>query len=125
MIVCDQVITEAKTNKKSLIGTFNKLVVGKLPATLHKFYVFIALTNGAGPYRAQLKCVNESAEGKPDPVFELEGPISFGNPMETVELAFKLANLTFMAAGTHAIELWCDDDLIIQRRLVVEQREKT
>ena len=122
MIICDQIITEEGTHKKSLIGTFNSLSVKSFPCSLPRFFVFTALTNGSGSYNAKLRCTNETISPNTT-FFELEGQVQFRDPMETVEMGFKMVNLTFPSPGVYCFELHCDDELILQRRIKVAQRK--
>lgn len=121
MIICDLIITERGSNKKSLIGCFNNVNSHTFPCVHPTFFVFVALTNGRGEFKAKLKMVNESTSAT---VFEVAGGIKFDDPMKTVEIGFKLVNLAFQSAGSHAIQLWCDDELLMVKKIEVSKIEK-
>ncbi len=123
MIICDQIITEDKTNKKSLMGCFNNVSSTEFPTRPINWVVFVALTNGRGAYQGKLKCINEDEQN--ETVFELGGPVIFNSPLQTVEMGFKLANLVFPKPGTHAITFSCDDVMILHRRFSVKQMSPT
>ena len=57
LILCDEIITEAGTNKKSLIGTFNSIVSAEFPMQHAKICVYAAMTNGQGEMAGVLRCV--------------------------------------------------------------------
>ena len=118
MIICDQIITEMGTNKKSIIGCFNNVFSPTFPCVHPTFFVFIMLTNGRGGFKTKLKCINEKDNSV---LFEVGGSVIFNDPMQTAEIAFKLVNLTFPNAGSYAIQLWCDDDLLMPRKINVTQ----
>jgi len=119
MIICDQIITEDKTNKKSLMGCFNNVSAAQFPTAPMNCAVFVALTDGHGAYQGKLECVNEDA-GR-EPIFGMGGPVVFANPLQTIELGFKLVNLSFPKPGTHAITFSCDGEIILHRRFTVKQ----
>jgi uncharacterized protein DUF6941 len=119
MMICDQIISEERTHKKTLVGCFNNINAMAFPALHPTFYVFVAITNGQGNYRSKLRCVYEN--GQQATLFEFEGSLNLLQPMQTAEVAFKLVNLTFPKPGTYAIEFWCDDELLLQRRISVSQ----
>jgi hypothetical protein len=68
-----------------------------------------------------LKCLNENGNST---LFEVGGDVVFSDPMQTVEMGFKLVNLTFPNAGSYAIQLWCDGDLLMPRKINVIQTPK-
>jgi hypothetical protein len=118
MIICDQIMTEDITHKKSLLGCFNNVNATQFPATPMNCAIFVALTNGHGSYQSTLKCVNED-EGN-ETVFQLSGPVNFVSPLQTIEMGFKLVNLSFPKPGIHAITFSCDDVPILHRRITVK-----
>jgi hypothetical protein len=117
MIICDQIITEAGSNKKSIIGCFNNIISASFPCVHPTFFVFVALTNGRGSFKAKSKCINEADNSV---IFEVGGPITILDPMQTVEMGFKLVNLSFPKPGIHAIQFWCDDELLMPKRFNVK-----
>lgn len=78
--------------------------------------IFVAVTGGKGPTRAQIRCINESSG---EVVFESDGMLNFPDPNHVVEMNFELNNLTFPSPGLHGIEFLCDGELILQRRFEV------
>src|SRR4029453_3272240 len=46
MILCDQVITDVDSNKKSLIGLFDQVETVSLPCVIHKLHVYLSRTDG-------------------------------------------------------------------------------
>jgi hypothetical protein len=118
LMICDQVITEAGTNKKSLIGIFNQVSAKKFPCRHPRMCIFISLTGGHGKARTQIQCVNE---GMGQPIFAAEGDVAFTNPNHIVEALFEFNNVTFPAPGLHCVEVVSDGQLVLQRRFVVAQ----
>jgi hypothetical protein len=123
LIICDQIITEAITNKKSLMGCFNNINAAHFPTAPMNCVAFVALTNGHGAYQGTLRCVNED-EGN-ETVFQLSGPVVFASPLQTIEMGFKLVNLAFPKPGIHAITFSCDDIPILHRRFSVQLIQPT
>jgi hypothetical protein len=56
MLICDQVITEAETNKKSLIGLFDNVLWPGHPLALQTS-IFAKLTDAEGHYRFRIEFV--------------------------------------------------------------------
>jgi hypothetical protein len=117
LIVCDRVITDARTQEKTLVATFNRILSKGFPCLHPRMCIFVAVTNGRGPTNAQIRCVNEAE--KDEPVFELSGTMTFPDPNHVVEMNFQMNNVTFKKPGLHSIEFLCDGELILHRRFQV------
>ena len=120
LILCDQIITDAATFKKSLIGTFNSVIAEHLPIVYPRMGVYAALTNGQGSTTATLRCVSmDSSDGEDTTLWEVAAPIAFNSPNQIVEICFDLNRITFDSPGLHSLELFCQDDLLMERRFHV------
>ena len=117
MILCDQIITEAASQKKTLVGIFNRIVSDEFPFLMTNMAVFVSLTNGRGVIQSKLICRHEDAD---EPVFGAIGTIEFPNPMEVIEIGFKLRNVPIPDPGTYCLEFFCDDIPVLERRFVVK-----
>ena len=82
MLICDYVITERSTNKKSLIGIFENIGAHQFPCTHFALSVYIKLTEAQGVYDFRLELVNlrdDKLIGKSD----MPKPVSISNPLAT------------------------------------------
>ena len=118
LMICDQVITEAETNKKSLIGVFNNLSARQFPCRHPRLCIFVSITGGHGKAKTEVRCVNEQTR---QALFGAEGEVSFTDPNYMVEAVFEFNNVVFPAPGLHCIEVLSNGDLVLQRRFVVSQ----
>jgi hypothetical protein len=118
LVVCEQVISEAVTNKKTLVGLFNQVSSKVFPFSVPKICVFVSITGGKGNLNAMLKCVNENDGIE---LFKTEGPVPFKDPNQVVDLNFELINFPFPQPGLHSFDFYCDDALVLQRRFNVIQ----
>lgn len=62
LIVCDQIIQDIATGKRSLIGVFNLVYSAAFPFTLHKLCVLASITQINGNVKIALKCSDETHE---------------------------------------------------------------
>ena len=113
IMVCDQVIEDKLTNKKSLIGIFNSIAHPRYPARHPALCVFVSLTEGHQTCQARLRIVREETT---QAVAEVRGPIEFPDVNLVVEMAFNFVGLEFPEPGLYAIEFYCDDTLVLERR---------
>jgi len=116
LIVCDQLITDAVTGKKTVVGIFNNLGAAQFPCVHPKFCVYVALTNGQGDCAVELRLVNEANQNV---IVRAQGKISFKSPADMLELNFEFVNVRFPEPGPHTLELYCDEELLTERRFTV------
>lgn len=121
-IICDTVIEDKITNKKSLVGLFNSIEAKSFPCTHPVIHVFVSLTGGHGEYQSALACVKDDNERIK--VLGLSGPIRFNNPLEVVELNFEIRGVSFPEAGIYRFQFLCNDIPIVSRKFQVVERGK-
>ncbi|MFH1317874.1 MAG: hypothetical protein ABIH71_02525, partial [Candidatus Omnitrophota bacterium] len=61
MLLCDSIITEIGTNKKSLIGIFENITANNFPCKHFKLSVYIKFTSAQGKYNFRLELVDLSS----------------------------------------------------------------
>jgi hypothetical protein len=117
LIICDQMITDERSKKKTLVGIFNNLNVKGVPAFLTSMVVFVSVRGGAGTYTAKLRLCHQDTD---ETVMELGGSVIFQNPFHVVEIAYNLINLRFVQSGPHCFEFYCNEELILSRPFKVQ-----
>lgn len=121
IIVCDQIIEDKLTNKKSLIGIFNQIASSNFPCRHPRLCVFVSMTEGRGGYTARLSLTHDASATV---VANMHGQIQFPDIHAVVELNFDLVGLQFPQPGLYSIEFYCDDTLILERRFHVIQMKQ-
>lgn len=116
MVICDSVIDDRLTGKKSVIGIFNNIAAAELPCRHQTLYVYCVLTEGIGQYEGALKCIHLESNKT---IFNLTGPIKFPNPLATIEFIFDMKNIVFDSEGMYVFELLCDNQPVISRKVNV------
>lgn len=117
LILCDQIIIEKETEKKSLIGQFSVVNATSFPALHPKLSLFVLLTNGNGIQQISVRCCKE---GETEKLFSLAGEVEFDNPQQIVELCFNLSNLVFLAPGMYVFEVSAEGEYIFERRILAK-----
>jgi hypothetical protein len=116
IVICDQIIEDKLTGKKSLIGIFNQIAAQNFPCRHPQVCVFVSLTEGRGQCAARLRIVHDESDHV---VAEVNGNIQFSDVHTVVELNFSLVGLVFPNPGMYSIEFYCDDAIILERRFTV------
>lgn len=118
MTICDMVIQDIKTKKKSLIGIFSQINAVKAPIQHPKLSVFIALTEGNGKYACDLKCIRDDDNVL---VMNAQGAIEFHDPQQVLELVFDLNGPVFPSFGHYRFEFLAEGESVISRKFNVVQ----
>lgn len=118
MLICDSVIEDKKTGKKSVIGMFNSISTPKIPCTHPLMNIFLVLTEGNGEYNISLRCVKLDSE---EPIMNLEGRIAFRNPQQIIECNYEISGLKIPVFGGYRFDVYCNDSLMISRKFNVLQ----
>ena len=121
MIMCDEVIEDKRSHKKSLIGMFNQIVTATFPAKHPKMYIFFALTNGRGLYQAKLQLTSLQDLSI---VSEIQGEVEFEDPNAVLEYNFELLNLLFPIEGKYSFQLLLSGNVMIERVLRVAKTKQ-
>ena len=125
LVICDQIIEEAGTQKKSLIGIFNNIFASTFPVQHPKMCIYASLTNGRGRVKIELRGVRVGDEGSDDKQFlSVSGTIAFPDPNQVVEMVFNLVGVPFERAGLHTFELHCEGNLLLEKRFNVTELKK-
>lgn len=120
MLICDYVITEQGTNKKSLIGIFEHINVNRFPCVHHSLSVYIKMTEGQGTYRFRLELV-DLKDNKTVGGGEIPRDIQINNPLMAHELVFNLKGLKFQHAGDYEFRIYANENILGQKTFVVSE----
>jgi hypothetical protein len=116
LMLCDKVVFEEGTQKPYLLGVFTG--VGHFPSIPQPFDVFAALTDGLGNVTMTLTVVHLDTNQE---IYSQRMTVLCPDPLQVVNLRFRVRRLTFDAAGTYLFALMVDDEEIATRRMRVYQ----
>lgn len=117
MILCDEVWTDPNTGKKSILGTFSAIFGSAFPLRLNQLSVYLALTDAHGPVSMKMRIIDVDEEQSP--VFEKDFNPDFPDPLAVLEATLKMTGLVFPVDGEYRVQLFCADELLIERRVIV------
>jgi hypothetical protein len=120
-LLCDYVIHEAVTNKKSLIGIFEQVNVGRLPFRLARMSVYANLADAHGNYDLSLRLVR-LRDGKI--LLEAKGiRLSVADPLQVSELGMNLEGVVFEEPGKYEFALYANDQFLQSKPFRVAKLE--
>jgi hypothetical protein len=117
MVVCDAVWRDPATGKHTLLGTFSALFARQFPLRWPMMAVYCAVTECRGKVPVSIRIIDTNEER--DPVAVSPGEIDLDDPLGVVEMVHMLGNLVFPEPGEYRVQLFADETLIVERRLVV------
>lgn len=116
MVICDMVIDDRISGKKSLIGLFDAIATTDLPCTVNELHVFLALTDGYGTIKARLRCTKASTD---EELFNTVQEVRFPDPLTVVEINLGFCGCEFPEAGEYRFQLYADQTLLCERKFHV------
>lgn len=118
MLVCDYVITEHGTKKKSLIGIFENIGTESFPFIHSALSVYIKLTDAMGSFKFRLELIHLSTQ-KLAGQGEIPSPVTLPSPLLSHELVFNLRGLRFSDPGDYEFRIYANDRIFGQKKFVV------
>ena len=120
LILCDTIIEDSVTGKKSLIGLFSQIHAPKLPCIHQSMNILVSVTGGQGTYPCKIVCEHPQLER---PVFSLDCMLKFENPFQVVDMVFQLKAVRFQLPGMYEIKVLIDGVPELIRPLIVSVRK--
>ncbi len=105
-LVCDTVIQDAATQKRTLVGVFDRVASPVVPFPLNSLGLYAKLVEGAGQYEIRVRLVNLKDES---PVMEVKVTPQWANPNDPMELGFNFAGIPITEFGTYEFQLYAND----------------
>lgn len=124
MLICDHIITEVGTNKKSLIGIFEEIATSRLPFRHDALSVYVKFTGALGNYRFKLELVDLSTGeviGRGE-----TAPLTIHDKLRSYELVFNLKGLIFKNVGKYEFRILANDEVFgIKTFMVIQHTPST
>jgi hypothetical protein len=112
-LVCDQVIEDSLTKKKSLIGIFTHLQAASFPFQHHQMGLYFCLTDAEGRYHFDIDLIYLNSEQL---VCRAELPhIEIGDRLQISDFGINIPLLIFPAPGRYEFRLRMEGHLIAQK----------
>jgi len=120
-LVCDTIIVDQLTGKKSLIGTFTHLWAPNFPCQHPQMGVYFCFTDAEGTYEFELRLIfldEDKVIGKAS-----LSPITIQNRLEIHDLGVNLPSLVFPGPGRYEFRLYGNGHFITHKDFnVIEQK---
>ena len=118
-LLCDYIIQEHKTGKKSLIGIFHNIVAGRFPFAHPSMFIYANLSDAAGKYDFTIRLIDVNSR-KVIGSGRLPA-IQIGDRLKPVEIAMNIRQLVFPNPGKYEFQLEANGELVECRDLWVTE----
>jgi len=125
IVLCDRVKFDSTTGRKTIKGTFDRLVAAKHEPISTRFHVYVELTDGLGtvPLEVQVVTTNKKTDGAEDILFSSKCVAKFPHQMKTTTAVFEV-KVQFPEPGIYNCFLKSDDKIIIKKRIIINEKAK-
>lgn len=107
LLLCDDVIVDERTKKKTLVGVFDQVLAADFPIDHRPITIYAKLKDAEGQYRFRVDCVQvgtDEAFGRID-----LGPVTIPNRLAITELVLGSLGLRIPKAGAYEFRIWAND----------------
>src|ERR1051325_8366882 len=122
IVICDQIIEDRLSGKKTLVGLFNSIAARSFPCSHASMSVFVLLTDGRGKKESELICRQEETAQS---LMQTKGPIEFADPTVVVDMHFSLQGVTFPKPGLYSFEFYADEEMVVEKKFNVAELKAT
>lgn len=121
-LLCDYIIQEHRTGKKSLIGIFHNIVAGKFPFAHPSLFIYANLSDAQGVYDFEMKLIDLESQSI---IGHGRIPkIEISDRLKPVEIAMNIRQLVFPNPGKYEFQLFANEELVECRDLWVTEPRK-
>ncbi len=113
MLICERVIVEEGSQKKTLVGIFSGITCRKLPLIWPELWLYVNLSDVVRRHiiKTELVCLEDNRQ-----LLENKGILERKKLLDW-ELTWSFRGIRFGKLGTYAFRFWVDDDIIGEKYL--------
>ncbi len=103
-LICESVIHDAETQKKTVVGIFDRVLAAGAPVPMN-LGLYAKMVEGSGEYTFKFRMVNLKDE---DPVVEVPVPGNWTMPQAPLELGVNFRGLVIPAFGSYEFQVYAN-----------------
>jgi hypothetical protein len=119
--LCDVVWRQPATGKRFVLGWIGGIASTEFPAKLSPLGIFVDLTNGRGKPTIRIQMIDVDEERPP--IWEHSLEADFGSPKVIAELDLMIGTIEFPEPGEYRLQVFSDDQFIVERPFTVNRIE--
>lgn len=119
-LLCDQVIVDQGSSKKTLVGVFDKIFIGKFPTDYRPASLYIKLIDAEGEYDVKIQYVRVNNQ---EILGNASGKMIAQNRNQAMEIVFPLPPLAIPVEGQYELQLWMNNKYVHRVRFDAVPKE--
>jgi len=120
LLVCDTVIEDKATNKKSIIGAFTNIWSQNFPCAHHHMGVYFCLTNADGAYEIRLRLTNSDSEQL---LTEVGLSIKISDILSINDFGINIPLVVFPKPGRFEFQLFANKEFLGRKEFRVSESQ--
>jgi hypothetical protein len=118
LLVCDTVIEDKATNKKSLIGAFTDIWAPSFPCVQQKMGIYFCLTDAEGDYDLVIRLIKADSEMK---LVEAGFSVQIVDRLSIYDFGLNLPIVQFPDPGRYEVQLFANKEFLGRKEFRVSQ----
>lgn len=106
LLTCESVIVDAETQKKTLVGLFDRIQSTKVPVQLAGLGLYAKLVEGSGHYTFKIRMVSLHDESQ---ILEIAAPADWAVAEAPLEFVMNFRGVPVPVFGDYEFQLFADD----------------
>ena len=121
-LVCDTVIQDSSSGKKTLVGVFSNIMAAQFPASHSSPWLFVKLMECEGTYDVKIQYARVATQ---EVLLEVTANLESTDRHEDTEIIVQLPTLNIPDAGQYEFRLWLNNHFIGNVRMNVHAQAAT
>lgn len=113
-LLCDQIIVEAGTGKKTIVGVFDRINVRQFPTEHGPAWLYIRVIDCEGEYKYRVEYVQVATQKVLD---QMDGTAASNNRHVYVDFVLNFPPMKLPEPGEYEFRLWLSDKFISRVRV--------
>ena len=118
ILVCDMVIEDKTTNKKTLVGAFTDIWSSDFPCVHHSMGIYFCLTDAEGDYEIVLRLANSDSE---DLLAEAGLSVKIEDRLSINDFGINLPMAIFPKPGRYEFQLYANKEFLGRKEFRVSK----
>ncbi len=118
-LLCDQVISDEATKKKTIVGVFDRILLGKFPGSHSPVAVYVRVVDAEGEYKLRVEYVQVASQSV---LAVVDGTVHVKDRLRAGEFFIPLPPLPIPSPGEYEFRLWMNDRYIHRVRFNAVQQ---
>jgi hypothetical protein len=120
LLICEKVITEAKTNNKTLVNVFDRVEASEFPAVHGPFWIYARLVDAEGDYTFRVEINHLETEKQIARADDIKAQLP--NRLQAADFGLHIPAIGFELPGTYEVLIYANDVWIGRTTVSVVQQ---